>query len=477
MRPSDRGTRWIPPVDGGFNLLDADLETLDAELEAAGAHARKALHGQTQPTRFFAGRLRGQLLASFEAAATPAAGPRSAASRAAAAAAPIAATPIAASTSASGSAAASFPMGHGRQTGVRPDLTTPGETWAPTPLEPRIARRTPTVMPRARWALVAAAALTGAIAAGTLGAKLDWILPPPSPDPSIPAIAVDRTARPSMDPSPAPVITVPTAQPTSAPDPSVAPDRTPRPTRAPATEKPQPTPTPTPTPTPKPTPTPRPTPKPTPKPDPTKPPILSMDFMAKACPGGVLLDWTKPSPEVGHYHVLRSLGGDVPPTYPADGTTEIDSATSFDAGVTDGFDATISGGDSASYRAFAFDGEDGVMAHSSSRTVTTIARKSLGALSVTDAGPGSIDVSWAAAGVNAACFSYGKLVASIDDPEPSYLDGSSAWAVVESLDATGTHLDGLQSGKTVWMRYEVIRATSLGKFVVARTDAVQVTVP
>ncbi|HXG26209.1 MAG TPA: hypothetical protein VNL94_05055, partial [Candidatus Binatia bacterium] len=230
-------------------------------------------------------------------------------------------------------------------------------------------------------------------------------------------------------------------------------------------------------PTPKPTPMPDPTAKPTERPDPTEPSVLAMDLAAKACPGGVLLDWTKPSPEVGHYHTLRKVGGDVPPTYPAAGTTEVETATSFGAGTTDGFDVTISGGDSATYRTFAFDAADQVMALSGTRTVTTIGRISLGTLNVTPGAAGSIDVSWAAADVNAACFTYGKLVASQDDPDPSYLKGSSYWAVVESPSTTSVHLEGLPSGKTVWMRYEIVRVTSTGKFVVARTDVVQVTIP
>ncbi|HXG27217.1 MAG TPA: hypothetical protein VNL94_10290, partial [Candidatus Binatia bacterium] len=100
MRPDDR---WLP-VDGpgglpggaggsdgfdefgfdGFGPLDADLEALDVELGDAGLGARRALHGQTQPTRFFANRLRNQLLATYPAAAGMAAGvPASAAGAAA----------------------------------------------------------------------------------------------------------------------------------------------------------------------------------------------------------------------------------------------------------------------------------------------------------------------------------------------------------------------------------------------------------
>ena len=202
-----------------------------------------------------------------------------------------------------------------------------------------------------------------------------------------------------------------------------------------------------------------------------------MDLMAKACPGGVILDWTKPSTAVSHYHVLRSLDGGVPPTYPADGTTEVESATTWSAGATDGFDAGIGGGKTATYRAFAFDAEDGVMASSPSRTVTTVAAIDLGTLGFADNGDGTVTFTWAATSLNGACFTYGKLVASVEDADPSYLKGSSYLAAISDPGATGVTLEGLQSGKTVWMRYELIRSTSTGAFVVGSTDAVQVTFP
>jgi hypothetical protein len=63
MRPDDR----LPPVYGGAPpeldlALDAGLEALDAELAAAGAQARRALHGRTQPTRVYSVDLRAWLL-------------------------------------------------------------------------------------------------------------------------------------------------------------------------------------------------------------------------------------------------------------------------------------------------------------------------------------------------------------------------------------------------------------------------------
>ena len=202
-----------------------------------------------------------------------------------------------------------------------------------------------------------------------------------------------------------------------------------------------------------------------------------MDLGLKACPGGVFIDWTKPSTDVAHYHVLRKIGGDVPATYPADGTVEVETATTWSAGTTDGFDTTIDGGATATYRAFAFDASDDLMAWSPSRTVTTVGRIDLGSLNVENLAAGKIGVSWASAEFHSACFTYGKLVLSESDPDPSYLKGSTYIAVVSDPLATSVVVEGLPSGKTVWMRYEVIRTTSTGKFVVARSNVIQVTFP
>ena len=143
----------------------------------------------------------------------------------------------------------------------------------------------------------------------------------------------------------------------------------------------------------------------------------------------------------------------------------------------DGFDATADGGATATYRAFAFDAGDHLMAWSPSRTVTTVGRMDLGALNVQELAAGKIDVSWAPAEIHAGCFSYGKLVISESDPDPSYLKGSTAIAVVSDLLTTSAVVEGLPSGKTVWMRYEVIRTASTGKFIVARSAVIQVTFP
>lgn len=426
MRPDDR----FDPVDGraADAPLDADLTGLDAELAGAGAYARRAHASEARPTAAYAGRLRQRLLARL------AAGDEAA------------------------SAGTWRANGQPARGAAMSNLVQPGEAWTPVPLAPRIASRAAVAQPRPRWAFLAAAALSLVVVAGALGVGLGRLLPPPRPEPSAtPVEAAVATASP-LAPTDDPVIVGPTVVPTDEPAPT--PNATAAPTTAPAA-----------------TPKPAPTPKATVKPEPTKPPIGPMDLLAKACPGGVILDWTKPSTAVAHYHVLRSLDGDVPTTYPADSAVEVETATTWSATTTDGFDAGLDGSTTAWYRAFAFDGEDNLLAVSPSRTVNTADAISLGALTVEPNGPGSISVSWSAAVLNSACFTYGKLVASEEDPDPSYVNGSPYLAAIGDASATGVTIDGLTSGKTVWMRYELVRVTSTGKFIVGRTSVLQVTYP
>jgi outer membrane biosynthesis protein TonB len=428
MRPDDVLRGPGEGISDAALPIDADLQALDAELDEAGVQARRMLHGRSQPTRYFSVDLRARLASAYGAAE---------------AAAPLALDILA-------------PAGQSRGSRLRPELEG-GESWAPTPLAPRIVRRTPTILPRARWALLAAAALTGVLIAGALGVNLSWILPVAPTESSSPA------------PSIAPVVVAPS--PTTSAEPVLSPF---------ATEGPAETPVATPTPTQTERPKPSPTPKPTPKPEPTKPPMLPMSLAAKACPGGVVLDWSKPATQVAKYRVLRAIDGSVPPTYPAPATTDVETARSWDASVTDGFDASVDGGQSATYRAYAFDSDGQIVAMSGARTITTSWALSLGALGYVDNGDGaSITVSWSNPGVAEACFSYGKLVVSEEDPEPSYLNGSPHIAVISSSSATGAFVEipAEWHGKTVWMRYQMIRATSLGKFAIGATDVIQVTLP
>ena len=80
MRSDDRYLHLLGPLEEGFEPmpdapLDIDLVAVDAELGAAGRQAGRALHGRTQPTRYYSMELRARLLSRFETpAATPPAG-------------------------------------------------------------------------------------------------------------------------------------------------------------------------------------------------------------------------------------------------------------------------------------------------------------------------------------------------------------------------------------------------------------------
>jgi outer membrane biosynthesis protein TonB len=279
---------------------------------------------------------------------------------------------------------------------------------------------------------------------------------------------------PTVRPSDASFWPVPSVS--SSPIAAVGPSATPPATSA--TPKPTARPTPRPTPKPSPRPTPKPTAKPTPKPTPQPTPALgALSLAATACPGGVVLDWGAFGGDgFAHYLVLRSTSSTIPAAYPAEGSAwGVDETYTTEVGATDGYDPIDAGGETAHYRAIAFGEGDQALAASAVRTVTTKAMKSLGALT---SGPDGAATAfgWSPLDGPAGCYSYYKLAYSADDPTPSYLEGSPiAWAGSDQA-ASSVSVDALDPG-TYWFRLQAIRATSLGKFVVAQTTVVQYTVP
>lgn len=422
MRPDDRDP--FTSLDEAFVPLDPELEALDGELAAGGAIART--RRDDRPTRAFDATLRARLLAQLPAGAA--------------------------------TFAATAPRGA--------EGSLPGPSWAPAPLRPSTGPRIdtgggPPARRRARWSLLAAAAALVAMSlvAASGAFRFDGLFPGPVASPTPSPIA----SEPPLESDP--VIAPPS--PDTSLDPTVDPSFGP-------TDMPSFAPTARPTPKPTSRPTPGPTPKPTAAPAPT---VGPMDLSLRACPGGVRVGYTQPSGSVDRYAVVRSIGSTVPPTWPADGATVVDTASGWDATVTDGFDDTLDGGTKASYRAYAFDASGDVLAMSPAKSVVGIAAGSLGTFTAEPVSPGTMTFSWAAPSVDAACFSFGKVVASPDDPDPSYLTGSPYVAVMGSPSDTSVTVGDLPSGQTVFMRYEVIVETAMGRFVAARTDVVQVTYP
>jgi hypothetical protein len=156
---------------------------------------------------------------------------------------------------------------------------------------------------------------------------------------------------------------------------------------------------------------------------------------------------------------------------------KVGSATTADLGVADGFDPTEVGG-SAWYRAVAYNGENVALAGSASTGLTTIGIADLGSLGISDGAGGALTFTWSPFGGDGGCFSYYKLVASVVDDTPSYLEGADFAIPIGEQTAAGTTVtEGLTSGETYYFRLQTIRVTSLGKFVVAQTAVIQHAVP
>jgi hypothetical protein len=270
-------------------------------------------------------------------------------------------------------------------------------------------------------------------------AGVDLALATPSPKPTIPP-----TAKPTVEP---------TLEPTATPEPTVAPTVAP---------------------------TPKPTPRPTPKPTPTPAPTMgTLSLSLKNCDGGVVLSWsTYTGGGFNHYTALRNSVADVPLAYPPEGGA-IDFGTTHttDPFKTESYDASATVGSTAWYRAMAFDADDAVIAASSVVSVVPKAVLGLGGLAVSL--PADVQFDWTPYGSPAACFSYYKLVGSMTNPEPSYLEGGVDIAIPISEQAASTFtatIAEIPSG-TYWFRLQAVRATSLGKFIVAETDVTQFTIP
>jgi hypothetical protein len=269
--------------------------------------------------------------------------------------------------------------------------------------------------------------------------------------------------------------------PTPTPAPSV--EATAAPSLAPTFE-PEATPSATSAPTPEPTavPTPVPTAKPTPKPTPVPPPPLGiLSLAATGCNGGVVLDWSAydGAGAFNHYTTLRNTSDSIPKAYPPEGGAVDPGGTSTtDLSATSAADPEISAGVTYYYRTMAFNAADGVIGASAVTSAVAAPVGSLGSLFV---GPdaGGTKLAWTAYAGSGACFTWYKLAYSEVNPEPSYLGGDPYLAALgdPAINQYVAGPEALVSGHTYYLRVQVIRATDLGRFLVAQTDVATYYVP
>jgi hypothetical protein len=223
-------------------------------------------------------------------------------------------------------------------------------------------------------------------------------------------------------------------------------------------------------------PTPTPTPKPTPVPSPTPKPIGSLNIGLTGCPGGVAIGWSPAGGPVAKYRTLRNTSSSIPVAYPpTGGAVEVPTAKAG-AGMTSAYDASGMVGATYHYRTLALDASGAVIATSGVASAAAQPVVGLGPLVVApDAG--GTRFSWTPFTGSPACFTYYKLVYSLDGSPPSYVEGDPhLMAIGEQGTATAVSAD-LAPGATYTLRLQAIRATDTGPFVVAQTEIASYTAP
>ena len=239
-----------------------------------------------------------------------------------------------------------------------------------------------------------------------------------------------------------------------------------------------------PTPTARPTPSARSMPSPTAAPaTPGSSPAPSLDaeglevieLEATGCPGGVVLEWSPAADaEFHHYTALRSVESDVASAYPPIAPA-VDWGDSYatDRFVTSAVDASLIPSEAMfSYRVMAYDADDGAVAASPVRRARPAQMVDLGTLQMEEGSGGATGLKWTLFGGSPACFSSYRVLTGPADGTPS-----TTLTVISSQATTDLETGGLHAGEAYVVRVDAVRTTTLGSFVVARTETASYKVP
>ena len=227
-------------------------------------------------------------------------------------------------------------------------------------------------------------------------------------------------------------------------------------------------------PTPSATPSPTATPRPLPTLVPDAPETLELEVTG--CPGGVVVDWSPAThPEFHHYTALRSIEAEVDPAYPPIAPA-VDWGDSYgtDRFVTSAVDATLIPSDTTlHYRVMAYDPVNRVVAATPVRQTHLSEVVELGLLVVGEGEAGSSTlIDWTLFGGLGGCFSaYHVLVGPAGSPPNSTL------TVLSHQSTTELETLGLHPGESYAIQVTVMRSTTLGSFLVARSEIATYTVP
>ena len=202
--------------------------------------------------------------------------------------------------------------------------------------------------------------------------------------------------------------------------------------------------------------------------------ILGLELTG--CPGGVALDWSPASNAAfHHYTALRSLEPDVATAYPPIAPA-VDWGRSYvtDRFVTTAVDASLIPSEAIFYyRVMAYDVEGRPVAASAvvqSRPSEVI---DLGPLAVEQGGDeGATRIDWQPFEGLEGCFSAYRLLIGTNGAAPS-----STLTVISDQDMTGLETMSLHPGESYAIRIDAVRTTTLGSFVVARSETASYTPP
>ncbi len=217
----------------------------------------------------------------------------------------------------------------------------------------------------------------------------------------------------------------------------------------------------------------------TPAPTPTSSPVgglEELDLQATGCPGGVVLEWSSTlDPAFHHYTALRSPDSEIDPAWPPIAPA-VDWGDTYvtDPFITSGVDASIIPTDTIwNYRVMAYDAANRPLAASVVRRAKLDDVIELGEIEI---GPGATEGStrldWRLFGGLGRCFSSYRVLVGTGGGSPS-----NALTSIGDQDASELETHGLHSGVTYTIRVDALRTTTLGGFVVARTETVTYTVP
>ena len=218
--------------------------------------------------------------------------------------------------------------------------------------------------------------------------------------------------------------------------------------------------------------TPSPRPLPTPVPDAPE----TLELQVTGCPGGVVVDWSPAThPEFHHYTALRSIEAEVDPAYPPIAPA-VDWGDSYgtDRFVTSAVDATLIPSDTTLYyRVMAYDPVNRVVAASPVRHTHLSEVVELGPL-VVDEGEAasSTHLDWTLFGGLGRCFSAYHVVVGRASTTPT-----STLTVLSDQSTTELETLGLHPGGSYAIQVTAMRSTTLGSFLVARSEIATYTVP